>query len=84
MGEFGYFPSYLIGSAVSAQIYYHLKEVMPYDEYLENGNITPVNQYLKRNIFRYGKALDTDAMLKNMTGEGLDVKYFIRYLKENY
>ena len=84
MGEFGYFPSYLIGSAVSAQIYYHLKEVMPYDEYLENGNITPVNQYLKRNIFRYGKALDTDAMLKNMTGEGLNVKYFIRYLKENY
>lgn len=84
MGEFGYFPSYLIGSAISTQIYYHLKEVMPFDEYLQNGNINSINEYLKRNIFRYGKALDTNALLKNMTGEELNADYFIRYIKELY
>ena len=34
-GDLGYFPSYAIGTAVAAQIYYHLKEVMPLEQYLE-------------------------------------------------
>ena len=84
MGEFGYFPSYLVGSAVSAQIYYHLKESLPFDEYLENGNINTINEYLKRKIFRYGKALDTNSLLENMTGETFNEDYFIHYIKELY
>ncbi|MBE5937190.1 MAG: carboxypeptidase M32 [Lachnospiraceae bacterium] len=83
-GEFGYFPSYLIGSAIAAQIYYHLKDVMPYDEYLKNGNIASVTNYLAENIYRYGKSLKTNILLKNMTGEEFNPDYYIKYLKEKY
>ena len=34
-GDFGYFPSYALGSAVAAQIYYYMKGIMPFEDYLK-------------------------------------------------
>lgn len=83
-GDLGYFPSYALGTAVSAQIYYHLQSIMPLDEYLENGNLLPIREYLREHIYQYGKGKTTNEMLKEMTGEELEVSYYIRYLKEKY
>lgn len=84
MGEFGYFPSYLIGSAISAQIYDHLKDNMPFDEYLETGNIASINNYLTENIFRYGKAVKTNTILKHVTGEEFNVTHYLEYLQNKW
>ncbi len=83
-GEFGYFPSYLIGSAIAAQIYYHLEDIMPVDEYLREGNISEIRSYLTENIYRYGKAVTTERLLRKMTGRGFDVSWYIRYLTEKW
>lgn len=83
-GEFGYFPSYLIGSAVAAQIYYHIESIMPVDRYLKEGNIAEIRSYLTENIYRYGKSIGTEKLLKKMTGNGFDVSYYIRYLTEKW
>lgn len=84
MGEFGYFPSYAVGSAVSAQIYYHLKNIMPFDDYLETGDFTQIHEYLRKHIYRYGKAFKTNQLLRKMMGEEFNVKYYTRYLKEKW
>lgn len=83
-GDFGYFPSYAIGTAVAAQIYYHLKEIMPLEEYLENGNLTPIREYLKEHIYQYGKRKKTNEILCDMMGEEFNAEYYIKYLKEKY
>ncbi len=83
-GDLGYFPSYAIGTAVAAQIYYHLKEVMPLEQYLEEGNLTPIRDYLKEHIYQYGKRKSTNEILKEMTGEEFTADYYIKYLKEKY
>lgn len=83
-GDFGYFPSYAIGSAVAAQIYYHLLKVMPFEEYLEQGNLKAIREYLKEHIHKYGMMKNTNEILKDMTGEEFNPAYYIRYLKEKY
>ncbi len=83
-GEFGYFPSYLIGSAVAAQIYYHLESIMPVDRYLREGNISEIRSYLTENIYRYGKSISTEKLLKKMTGNEFDVSRYIKYLTEKW
>ncbi|MCI8410413.1 MAG: carboxypeptidase M32 [Lachnospiraceae bacterium] len=83
-GDFGYFPSYALGTAVSAQIYKNMQEVMPVEEYLENGNLLPIRDYLKEHIYQYGKRKNTNEILEEMTGEEFNASYYIQYLKEKY
>lgn len=83
-GDFGYFPSYAIGSAIAAQIFYHMKGIMPFDKYLLEGNLTSIREYLKENIHKYGKTKTTNAILSDMMGEPFNPDYYIKYLKEKY
>lgn len=83
-GEFGYFPSYAIGSAISSQIFARMKEVMPVDEYLKEGNITPIREFLRDNIHKYGATKNTNQILKDVTGEEFNADYYINYLKDKF
>lgn len=83
-GDIGYFPSYSIGTAVAAQIYYHLQEVMPLEQYLKEQNLVPIREYLRQHIYQYGKQKSTNELLKEMTGEEFSAEYYIKYLKEKY
>lgn len=84
MGSFGYFPSYAIGSAIAAQIYYHLKETMPFHDYLREGNLSVIREYLKDHIHKYCSQKSTMELLTSMTGEAFTADYYIRYLTEKY
>ncbi|WP_310602394.1 carboxypeptidase M32 [Anaerosporobacter sp.] len=84
LGAFGYFPSYALGSAVAAQIYYHIKSIMPFEEYLKEGNLAPIREYLKEHIHRFGMTKNTNEFLMEMMGEELNADYYVRYLKEKY
>lgn len=83
-GNFGYFPSYAIGNAIAAQLYYHMKSIMPFDKYLLEGDIKPIVEYLKENIHRYGTIKNMKELLTDIMNEELNVDYYIRYLKEKY
>lgn len=83
-GDFGYFPSYAIGTAVAAQLFAHMKEKMPIKEYLKDGNLTPIREYLKEQIYQHGKKKTTQEFLNDITGEGFSADYYIDYLKEKY
>ena len=83
-GEFGYFPSYSVGTAVASQIYDKILEVMPVEQYLRAGNLTPIREYLRDSIHKYGAIKNTSQILKDVTGEEFSADHYIKYLKEKY
>ncbi len=83
-GEFGYFPSYAIGTAAASQIYACMKENMPLDQYLKEGNLTPIREFLRDNIHRHGATRNTNQLLMDVCGEEFNADYYIKYLKEKY
>lgn len=83
-GSFGYFPSYAIGNAVAAQLYYQIKKDIPFEEYLREGKLYKIRDYLDNKIHKYGKAKTLEEILLSVTGEGLDSKYYIQYINEKW
>lgn len=83
-GSFGYFPSYALGSAFAAQMYAAMKKEMDFDELLKEGKISVIREYLREHIHRFGKLRTSRQLLKDMTGEDFNPKYYIDYLKEKY
>lgn len=83
-GSFGYFPSYALGSAISAQLYSHMAKIMPIEEYLQAGNLAPIVDYLKEHIHKYGATKNTSELLQGMMQEDLNADYYVAYLTEKY
>ena len=83
-GMFGYFPSYALGSAIAAQLFYYMEGVMPVKKYLEEGNLAPIREFLRENIHQYGAVKKTQELIKDTTGEAFNPDYYITYLTEKY
>lgn len=83
-GSFGYFPSYALGSAFGAQLYYHMKREMDFEGLLEAGKVDVIREYLRENIHQYGKLKDSRQILRDVTGEDFNPEYYVKYLKEKY
>lgn len=84
MANFGYFPSYAVGSAIAAQIYHHMAQQIPVHEYLTAGNPVPIREYLRDHIHKYGAVYPTNELLKKVTGEAFNPDYYIQYLTDKY
>ncbi|CAM3396839.1 carboxypeptidase M32 [Pseudostreptobacillus hongkongensis] len=83
-GLFGYFPSYALGSAYSAQIYDAMSKDINIDDELINPDFTKINDWLKDKIHQYGSYLDPKDILINATGKDFDPTHYINYLKNKY
>lgn len=83
-GCFGYFPSYALGSAFGVQLYYHMKKEMDINGLLGNGEIGVIREYLREHIHRFGKRKTSRDILKDITGEDFNPRYYVRYLKEKF
>ena len=51
---------------------------------LEEGNLLPIKEWLTAHIHQYGKMKKPLEILRDVTGEGLNAKYLIKYLTEKY
>ena len=83
-GLIGYFPSYAIGNAYASQIYNTIKKDFDIEKALENQELNKITDWLGEKIHKYGKLKDTPEIIKEVTGEELNPKYYIDYLKEKY
>ncbi len=84
-GSFGYFPSYALGYMYAAQFkHYLLKDLPNFDELLEKGELLPIKDWFTRNVHQFGKMKKPLEIIKDVTGEGLNAKYLIKYLKDKY
>lgn len=80
----GYFFSYALGNAYSAQIYNAMKKDLNIDELLESGNIKPIINWLKSHMYKYGSMLKPKELIKAITGEEFNPEYYCKYLEEKY
>lgn len=83
-GSFGYFPSYALGSAFGAQMYAHMKQQLDFEQLLREGKIEVIREYLREHVHKFGKLKTSREILKDMTGEDFDPRYYVEYLKEKY
>lgn len=80
----GYFFSYALGNAYSAQIYNAMKKDLNIDELLESGNIKPIINWLKSHMYKYGSMLKPKELIKAITNEEFNPEYYCKYLEEKY
>ncbi|WP_210367811.1 carboxypeptidase M32 [Bacillus sp. REN3] len=84
-GSFGYFPSYALGYMYAAQFKAAMLRDLPgLDEFLEDGNLLPVKEWLTEKVHQYGKMKKPLEILMDVTGEGLNAKYLVDYLYRKY
>jgi carboxypeptidase Taq len=83
---FGYFPTYLLGSATAAQLaYYCAKDIPNLNELIESGTFAPIKEWLTAKVHKHGKRYKSlDSLLQAELGEPLNPKYFIDYLTTKY
>ena len=83
-GLYGYFPTYALGSAFSAQFYAKMRRDIDVDKAMEEGNFKLITDWLKENVHRYGNRYDAEDVLEMATGEKFNPEYYFRYLEEKY
>lgn len=84
-GEFGYFPTYAIGTIYASQLYKKIHLELPsLQEEITQGNFSMVTQWLREHVHKYGRLMTADDIVKRTCGEGLNSNVFVAYLKEKY
>ena len=86
LGLVGYFPTYTIGSIVSAQIWERVRASIPdLDRQLEHGEFQPLRTWLREHMHRHGRKFTPRETLKRVVGtDAIDVGPYVRYLQAKY
>lgn len=83
--SFGYFPSYALGYIYAAQFKNAMMKDLPnFDALLEEGNATPILEWLTENVHQHGAMKKPLEILEDATGEGLNADYLADYLEKKY
>jgi carboxypeptidase Taq len=84
-GSFGYFPTYSFGSFYAAQLGQQMKKDLPsYDSLVSGGDLAPVLGWLREKVHVHGRKYNSSELLKRITGEELQFKYFMDYAKAKF
>jgi len=81
---FGYFPTYALGSAMSAQFYYSMKKDIDIDACMEKGDFKTIREWLGSHVHKYGASKKNLEIVKLATNEEFNPDYYIKYLKEKF
>ena len=80
-GMLGYFPSYLFGHLVSAQLTKTLEEDLGrIANLIESTEICKILGWLRKNVHHYGRSLDSEELVRKVSGAKLSPTYFLEYL----
>lgn len=85
MGEFGYFPSYALGTAYAAQLRAQmLEDGINWQRTLRSGDLQPIKAWLGEHIWQHGRTLDSATLIQNACGKPFDATYYTEYLTGKY
>ncbi len=81
-GGFGYFPTYALGNVISLQIWSVVREAIPdLDDQLAAGELVPLSDWLRDNLYSLGRKLTPKETLARLTGSGtIDPAPYLSYL----
>ena len=84
-GAIGYFPTYTLGNLYAVQFFNQAKKDLPdLTGSIEEGNLLPLKGWLNEKIHRWGRTYSSEALVRRVTGEALNPRYFIEYVKEKF
>ena len=89
-GAFGYFPSYLLGHLISAQLSESMSSDLEVsgrkgedsiDACIENNNESLLISWLRKKVHCHGRQMNAEALVKLVTGKELSSDSFLNYLR---
>lgn len=84
-GLIGYFPTYSLGSFYAAQFFNQaIKEIPELTKQISEGDSSALLHWLRENIHAHGKFYSANELCEKITGEPLNLKYFMEYVKDKY
>ncbi len=84
-GNFGYFPTYSLGSFMAAQLFETAaSDVGDVDQLIRDGEFDPLREWLVENVHSHGQRYETDELVRQATGEEFSADAFIDYVTGKY
>ena len=84
-GSFGYFPTYSLGSLYAAQFFAKAANQVPeLNVDIQNGRFQTLLSWLREHIHQYGRKYMSEELCVKLTGEPLNIEYFMKYATEKY
>jgi carboxypeptidase Taq len=84
-GDFGYFPTYLLGTVLSVQIWEALRGAIPdVDEQSERGDFSQTHDWLRENLYALGRKLTPAETIERVVGGPIEPTPYLRYLREKH
>jgi carboxypeptidase Taq len=84
-GNFGYFPTYSLGSAMAAQLYAAADGTIDdLDDDVAAGEFDALHEWLTEHVHRHGARYETNELVERATGEPFTADAFVDYVTEKY
>ncbi|MDQ3379206.1 MAG: carboxypeptidase M32 [Actinomycetota bacterium] len=82
-GLFGYFPTYLLGSVLSVQIWEKAREALPdVEQQIERGEFADLHAWLRENLYALGSKFTPAETIERVIGGPIDPQPYLRYLRD--
>ncbi|WP_313691915.1 carboxypeptidase M32 [Halorarum halobium] len=84
-GNFGYFPTYSLGSVMATQLFEAASdEIDDLESKIREGDFEDLQDWLRENVHRHGAKYETNELVKRATGEEFTADYFTSYAADKY
>jgi carboxypeptidase Taq len=84
-GLIGYFATYLLGSAMSVQIWEKAREDVPdLEDQVEQGDFGALRAWLGEHVHAHGRKFSPQETLERAIGSRIDAKPYLAYLRAKY
>ena len=84
-GAIGYFPTYALGNVYGLQFVSRMRaDLSNMDQLLRDGNLSPIKEWLDKNIHSPGRKYTPNELCVRITGEPMSARFFVEYLNEKY
>ena len=85
LGAFGYFPTYALGSLMSAQLMDAIRDAHPdVEAQFADGQFGPLLDWLRTHVHQHGRRFDAPELLERATGAPLTPKPWLNYAREKF
>jgi len=84
-GSIGYFATYSLGSMFAVQLWERaLQDIPTLPAQIENGQYAELLGWLRKNVHAHGRKFTLDELAKRITGESLQSRSYVAYLKKKF
>ncbi len=84
-GLVGYFPTYVLGNLIAADLWTKLEADLPnLQSQMSQGEFGALLGWLSENLYHHAAKYDPPDLLQRVLGRGIQVKSFLDYLKAKY